>query len=180
VGLGPKDPGGCLRPSNFVCGVSPGSHKPPMIWRPRLSVGHCARNQFRVRSLRGCGLRGDRGASMAPLRPRVSEVGGSKKPQAGSARGRPGPSLLSRWLPAGMIPWNHQARQVTCVRWIGLRKNSLRFPLSDHAQRGRSWGVTRITGAGAYAPGPRVHPRCPHWALAAIAPKTKKNKQSIT
>ena len=101
------------------------------------------------------------------------DVGGSKKTQAGSERGRPGPSLLSRWLP-GMSPWNHQARQVMCVRWIGLH-NYWRFPLSDHAQRGRSWGVTRITGARAFALCPRFHPRCPPLGVSSIRTKNKKN-----
>ena len=66
----------------------------PMIWRPRLSkdIGRATSSEYALYgvadSVATAGsqwLRGDP----------ESEVGGAKKPQAGSARGRPGPSLLS-------------------------------------------------------------------------------------
>ena len=42
----------------------------------------------------------------------MSEVGGSKKTLAGSARGRPGPSLLADGFQKGMIPMEPSPRQV--------------------------------------------------------------------
>ena len=147
-----------------------------MIWLPRLSkdIGHATSSEYLFTGLRTPWRpRGLNGSAAT----RSLKLGGQRSPRQAARGAVLAPPFSPDGFQKGMIPWNHQARQVTCVRWIGLRKKSLRFPLSDHAQRGRSWGVTRITGARAFALCPRSIPRCPPLGASSIRTKNKKNRK---
>ena len=148
-----------------------------MVWLPRLSkdIGHATSSEYALYgvadSVATAGSQWLRGDHVC------LKLGGQRSPRQAARGAVLAPPFSPDGFQKGMIPWNHQARQVTCVRWIGLRKNSLRFPLSDHAQRGRSWGGDADNGCKSFCSLPQIHPRCPPLGASSIRTKNKKNRK---